>query len=35
MLGNWIRAYKEGKLGEVRKTYRSLIEIEMELARHY
>jgi transposase len=32
-LGNWVRAYKEGKLGEVGKTYRPLTEIEMELAK--
>jgi transposase len=32
-LGNWIKAYKEGRLGEVGKTYRPLTEIEMELAR--
>ena len=32
-LGNWVRAYKAGKLGEVGKTQRPLTEIEMELAR--
>jgi transposase len=32
-LGNWVRAYKEGRLGEVGKAYRPLTEIEMELAR--
>jgi transposase len=32
-LGNWIKAYKEGRLGEIGKTYRPLTEIEMELAR--
>lgn len=32
-LGNWVKAYKEGRLGEVGKTYRPLTEIEMELAR--
>ena len=32
-LGNWVRAYKEGRLGEAGKTYRPLTEIEMELAR--
>ena len=32
-LGNWVRAYKAGKLGEVGKTYRPLTDIEMELAR--
>jgi len=32
-LGNWVKAYKAGKLGEVGKTYRPLTELEMELAR--
>ena len=32
-LGNWLKAYKAGKLGEVGKTQRPLTEIEMELAR--
>jgi len=32
-LGNWVKAYKAGKLGEVGKPYRPLTEIEMELAR--
>ena len=32
-LGNWVRANKEGRLGEVGETQRSLTEIEMELAR--
>ncbi len=32
-LGNWVKAAKVGKLGEVGKTYRPLTEIEMELAR--
>jgi transposase len=32
-LGNWVKAYREGKLGDVGKTYRPLTEIEMELAR--
>ncbi len=32
-LGNWVKATKEGRLGEVGKTYRPLTEIEMELAR--
>ena len=32
-LGNWVKANKEGSLGEVGKTYRPLTEIEMELAR--
>jgi len=32
-LANWVKAFKEGRLGEVGKTYRPLTEIEMELAR--
>ena len=32
-LGNWVKAYKAGRLGEVGKTYRPLTEIETELAR--
>ncbi|MDD5093108.1 MAG: transposase [Dehalococcoidia bacterium] len=32
-LGNWLKGYKAGKLGEVGKTQRPLTEIEMELAR--
>ena len=32
-LGNWVRAYKSGKLGEIGKTQRPLTDIEMELAR--
>ena len=32
-LGNWIRAYKAGRLGEVGKTYRPLTEVELELAK--
>jgi transposase len=32
-LTNWIRLYKEGKLGDIGKTYRPLTEIEMELAK--
>jgi transposase len=32
-LGNWLKAQKVGKLGEIGKTYRPLTEIEMELAR--
>ena len=32
-LGNWVKAFKSGKLGEVGKTKRPLTEIEMELAR--
>jgi transposase len=32
-LGNWIKAYKEGKLGEIGSSYRPLTELELELAR--
>ena len=32
-LGNWIKAYEEGKLGEIGKAYRPLTEVEIELAR--
>jgi len=32
-LGNWIKAYKAGRLEEVGKVYRPLTEIEMDLAR--
>lgn len=32
-IGNWVKAYKAGKLGEVGKTYRPLTEAEVELAR--
>ena len=32
-IGNWVKAYKAGKLGEIGKTYRPLTEVEMELAR--
>jgi len=32
-LANWVKAYKEGRLGEVGKTYRPLTEVEMDLAR--
>ena len=32
-IGNWMKAYKDGKLAEVGKTYRPLTEVEMELAR--
>ena len=31
-IGNWIKAYRAGRLGEVGKTRRPLTEIEMELA---
>jgi len=32
-LGNWVKVYQEGKLGEIGKTFRPLTEVEMELAR--
>ena len=32
-IGNWVKANKLGKLGEIGKTYRPLTEVEMELAR--
>ena len=32
-IGNWVKAFREGRLGEVGKTYRPLTEIEMELSR--
>ncbi len=32
-IGNWVKAYKEGKLGDVGRSYRPLTEVEMELAR--
>jgi transposase len=32
-LRNWIKAYKEGRLGEMGGKYRPLTEIELELAR--
>jgi len=32
-LGNWVKAYKAGRLGEVGKAYRPLTDVEMELAR--
>jgi transposase len=31
-LGNWIKAYKEGRLGEIGSSYRPLTELELELA---
>ena len=31
-LGNWVKVYKAGRLGEIGKTRRPLTEIEMELA---
>jgi len=30
---NWVRAYKEGRLGEIGKTQKPLTEVETELAR--
>ena len=32
-LGNWVKQFRAGRLGEVGKTYRPLTEIEMDLAR--
>ena len=32
-LGNWVKQFKAGRLGEVGKTYRPLTEIEVDLAR--
>ena len=32
-LGNWVKQFKAGRLGDVGKTYRPLTEIEMDLAR--
>jgi transposase len=32
-LGNWLKAHKAGKLGDIGKTRKPLTEIEMELAR--
>jgi transposase-like protein len=32
-LANWVKAAKEGKLGNVGRKYRPLTEVEMELAR--
>jgi len=32
-LATWVKAYKDGRLGEVGRTQRPLTEIEMELAR--
>jgi transposase-like protein len=32
-VSNWVKAYQEGKLGEIGKTFRPLTEIEIELAR--
>jgi transposase len=32
-LAYWVKAYKEGKLGDIGKARRPLTEVEMELAR--
>jgi transposase len=32
-LGNWVKAHKAGKLGDIGKTRKPLTDIEMELAR--
>jgi transposase len=32
-LAYWVKAYKEGKLGDIGKAQRPLTEVEMELAR--
>jgi transposase len=32
-LGNWVKSYKAGKLGDIGKDRKPLTEIEMELAR--
>jgi len=32
-LGNWVKANRSGKLGDIGKTQRPLTDIEMELAR--
>jgi transposase len=32
-LGNWVKASKAGKFGNIGKTYRPLTDIELELAR--
>ena len=32
-LAYWVKAYEEGKLGEIGKTQKPLTEVEMELAR--
>ena len=32
-IGNWLKAQKAGKLGDVGKSYRPLTEVEVELAR--
>jgi transposase len=32
-LRNWLKAYKEGRLGEIGSNYRPLTDLELELAR--
>ena len=32
-LGNWLKACKEGRLGEIGSNYRPLTDLELELAR--
>jgi transposase-like protein len=32
-IGNWVKASKDGRLGEIGKSYRPLTEVEIELAR--
>jgi transposase len=32
-LGNWLKACKEGRLGEIGRSYRPLTDLELELAR--
>lgn len=32
-MGNWVKAHKAGKLGDIGKTHRPLTDLEMELAR--
>ena len=32
-IGNWVKASKDGRLGEIGKSYRPLTEVEIELSR--
>jgi transposase len=32
-MGNWVKAHRAGKLGDIGKTHRPLTDLEMELAR--
>ena len=32
-LGNWVKQFRAGRLGDIGKTYRPLTEVEMELAK--